>query len=258
MFSRRLHTEGRRLREIAVKQPELQVRNVTIFHSSSLPPPPSPTPRATSTWSCHRTPPCQASSVSRDLEPPLHAHAAAAPLCVSHSPLPPLTGELDSLRESLTRLQSSANQALADLSEKEVHNRRLVVGHDNNNTHLALLHDNNNNTALTQPPHHSSPPPPLPPPSRLRPSCASRNARGSSARASCTPPLHTTFYNHTSVSFIYVAGMLLLRNTTGSRLKCMPWRRVCSRCHAHTLLGRARARDVTAVCACVRWMCVRV
>ena len=30
-----------------------------------------------------------------------------------------LSGELDALRESLTRLQSSANQALADLSEKE-------------------------------------------------------------------------------------------------------------------------------------------
>jgi hypothetical protein len=30
-----------------------------------------------------------------------------------------LSGELDVLRESLTRLQSSANQALADLSEKE-------------------------------------------------------------------------------------------------------------------------------------------
>jgi hypothetical protein len=30
-----------------------------------------------------------------------------------------LSGELDVLRESLTRLQSSANQTLADLSEKE-------------------------------------------------------------------------------------------------------------------------------------------
>jgi chromosome segregation ATPase len=30
-----------------------------------------------------------------------------------------LSGELDALRESLTRLQSSANQTLADLSEKE-------------------------------------------------------------------------------------------------------------------------------------------
>ena len=30
-----------------------------------------------------------------------------------------LSGELDALRDALTRLQSSANQALADLSEKE-------------------------------------------------------------------------------------------------------------------------------------------
>ena len=38
----------------------------------------------------------------------------------STNPLFLSTGELDALRESLTRLQSSANQAVADLSEKEV------------------------------------------------------------------------------------------------------------------------------------------
>jgi hypothetical protein len=79
----RLESESLRLREIATKHPELQVLHVT--------PPTSPFPTLL---------------LQRNFD-----------LVMSQST--GLSGELDALREALARLQSSADQALADLSEKE-------------------------------------------------------------------------------------------------------------------------------------------